>query len=194
MRAEQEIKVLVVEPRKHPYTKTIINELSAMQEIVGGYIECLDIDDEVSVVCNEEGKLIQLPLNRALRDNEGEIWEIVAGTFFVAGNDYENSEFISLTDEQITFYTDMFNHPQEFLMVNGKIVAINVDADDKDHIAEPDDDKPTKDEFLAYRDVQMSGLVNMFNIKKVMELACLRKETIMYIMEHYSDLQNEYCK
>ena len=32
---------------------------------------------------NEEGKLDGLPLNRALRDDNGEIYDVVAGSFLV---------------------------------------------------------------------------------------------------------------
>ena len=34
---------------------------------------------------NDEGKLIGLDLNRSLRDEHGEIYDIVAGTFLVVG-------------------------------------------------------------------------------------------------------------
>ena len=36
-------------------------------------------------VWNDEGKLIGLDLNRSLRDEHGEIYDIVAGTFLVVG-------------------------------------------------------------------------------------------------------------
>ena len=45
------------------------DSLKAMQEIVGGLIEeYMPWDDEVAIICNEEGKMNGLPLNRAVRD------------------------------------------------------------------------------------------------------------------------------
>ena len=36
-------------------------------------------------VCNDEGKLIGLPLNRALYDDEGHLYDIVPGNFLIVG-------------------------------------------------------------------------------------------------------------
>ena len=41
--------------------------------------------DPVGLVLNDEGKLIGLDLNRSLRDEHGEIYDIVASTFLVVG-------------------------------------------------------------------------------------------------------------
>lgn len=37
--------------------------LEFMQEVVGGYIEIVPIGSNLYIVCNEEGKLIELPPN-----------------------------------------------------------------------------------------------------------------------------------
>ena len=99
------IDVLIVEPNKLPYEKTIENTLEAKQEIVGGLIECTGLlkDSDVSIICNEEGKIFGLPLNRDIGH------DIIAGTFIVAGVDYESGEFISLTEEQKERYKNIFN-------------------------------------------------------------------------------------
>ena len=90
------MQVLIVEPMKPPYVKEIGEELEDLQHEVGGYIEALyPFDDEVAVVCNEEGKLDGLELNRALRTDQGEIYDIIAGTFMVVGLTEES--FGSLT-------------------------------------------------------------------------------------------------
>jgi hypothetical protein len=59
----------------------------------------IGIDVDLTVIVNEEGKLIGLPLNRALRDENGEVYDIIAGSFLVAGLTEDN--FGSLTEEQI---------------------------------------------------------------------------------------------
>ena len=57
-----------------------------MQHEVGGHIEAIyPYEDPVALVCNEEGKLEGLPLIRALRDEDGDIYDVVAGTFMVVG-------------------------------------------------------------------------------------------------------------
>ena len=62
------IKVVVVEPMKAPEVREIPATLKAYQELVGGYIECVyPFKDAVALVCNEEGKNICLPPNRAQR-------------------------------------------------------------------------------------------------------------------------------
>ena len=102
------MKVLVVEPMTKPYVKEINGSLEEMQAIVGGYIEGVYCFPDVVLVCNDEGKLLGLPFNRALRyEDTGEVYDIVCGTFFIAGLGEE--DFDSLTDEQIEKYTDMYS-------------------------------------------------------------------------------------
>lgn len=63
----EKIKILYVQEGKLANTISIENNLKTMQELVGGYIETLTLfDDEVVIICNEEGKLCNLPLNRAI--------------------------------------------------------------------------------------------------------------------------------
>lgn len=79
------IKVLVVEPNKAPYVKEIDNTLEAKQEIVGGLIEQLiSPKDDVAIILNEEGKLHNLPMNRALYGPDKQPIDIIRGTFFCA--------------------------------------------------------------------------------------------------------------
>ena len=101
---EEKIKVLYVEPNKLPTEMIIDNTLEKKQELVGGYIQCACLldDDTVSLICNEEGKLDGLPLNRDIG------YDIIAGPFIIVGDDFENGEFISLTDAQIEKYKKRF--------------------------------------------------------------------------------------
>ena len=72
------IAVLVVEPGKEPYVKEIDSGLESLQHEVGGCIEAIyPYEDPVALVCNEEGKLEGLPLNRALRDEDGDIYSFL---------------------------------------------------------------------------------------------------------------------
>ena len=53
-----------------------------------------------------EGKLIDLPLNRPLFDEEGNLYDIIAGTSFVVG--LLEDDFASLSPELIQKYSDRF--------------------------------------------------------------------------------------
>ena len=71
------ITVLMVEPEKKPYVKEIDPGLSSLQHEVGGYIQAVyPFAEPVAIICDEEAKLIGKPLNRALRDEDGDIYEI----------------------------------------------------------------------------------------------------------------------
>lgn len=120
---KEPIEVLLIEPGKVPEPVTISGDLKSMQALVHGYIEAIyPYEDMVALVCNEEGKLDRLPLNRALRDEEGKIYDIVAGSFFICG--LEENDFSSLPPELMEKYKDKFLHPEAFARVNGEIVSI----------------------------------------------------------------------
>lgn len=115
------IKVLVIEPKKKPVVREIEGTLESLQNIVGGYIEVVyPFDDPVGVICNDEGKLIGLPPNRALY-HDGEMYDILVGTVIIAGLGAE--DFCSLSDDLIEKYRGMFYVPQEFMKAYGRIVA-----------------------------------------------------------------------
>ena len=135
--SQNNIKVLVVEPDKCPYTKDIENELHTLQQIVGGYIEAVyPFEDPVAVICSEEGKLIGMPLNRSLRDSEGNIYDIIAGTFLVVG--LTEDDFGSLSPDQIHKFTSHFKTPEAFMRINGRIVSVPVPPKDRSAADEKD--------------------------------------------------------
>ena len=115
------MKVLVVRPMEMPEVQEIDHTLSAMQELVGGTIQRIvggDIeavypfDDPVALVCHGEGKLLGLPMNRALTDGHGVPYDIVCGTFFVAG--LKEDDFASLTEQQIEKYRKKYANEMVF--------------------------------------------------------------------------------
>lgn len=74
---EEKIKVVLCEPGKLARTATIEASLERYQKIVGGYIEAYyPFEEPVCIVCNEEGKITGLPLNRAVYadPNRGKCW------------------------------------------------------------------------------------------------------------------------
>ena len=77
-----------------------------MQAIVGGQIQALyPWEDPVALICNDEGKLLSLPLNRALED-----YDMIAGNFFICG--IEGDAFVSLSDPLMIKYQKKFRYPE----------------------------------------------------------------------------------
>jgi hypothetical protein len=119
------MNVLLVKPKKAAYEAEIGNSLDDLQAVVGGDIQAVyPYDDPVAIVCNDEGKLIGLPLNRALRDENGDVYDIIAGTFFVCG--LGEGDFDSLPPELMEKYKAEFGDPQMFHKINGKILTVKV--------------------------------------------------------------------
>ena len=119
----EKMKVLVVEPLKKPYVKEIDSGLASLQHEVGGYIQAVYPWEEMcAIVCDEEAKLTGKELNRALRDKDGHIYDIVAGTFLIVG--LSEDDFTSLTDEQIQKFSKKFAMPETFLRIGGRLLVV----------------------------------------------------------------------
>ena len=100
------MKILFVEPGKEAQPAEIQGDLKEMQAIVGGRIEALyPWADPVALICNDEGKLLRLPLNRMLED-----YDVIAGNFFICG--IEGDEFVSLSDPLMITYQKKFRYPE----------------------------------------------------------------------------------
>ena len=117
------MKVLMVEPGKTPYEAEIEGGLNSLQAAVGGIIQPVyPYEDPVALICNDEGKLMGLPLNRALYDEDGNIYDIVAGNFLIVGLGEEN--FATLPADLMEKYRQQFEHPEQFIRIAGKILAV----------------------------------------------------------------------
>ena len=150
--APEKMTVLVVEPMKEPYVKEIDPGLHALQAEVGGDIgAAYPFSDPVALVCNDEGKLIGLDLNRGLRDENGEIYDIMAGTFLVVGLGEE--DFTSLSPELAQKYTEHFRQPEQFISLGGQIIAVPV---------EPEKDNPLRTAEMTLEDDygMIDGVIN----------------------------------
>lgn len=103
------MQVVLCEPRKIVIVTKIENKLKTMQNIVGGLIQVIyPFDDNVALVCNDDGKINNLPYNRRLLDRKGNLLDIIAGTLFICSFD-EEGNFTSLTDEQAEKYKNIFS-------------------------------------------------------------------------------------
>jgi hypothetical protein len=117
------LKVLILKTGEKPVLSEINNQLEAMQKVVGGLIECYDLNENTTLVCNEEGKVNGLPVNRKI-DNE-----VIAGDFFIAG--FNGTKIISLTDEQIQIYSKRFETPELILGYSDVKPAFRITSTDR---------------------------------------------------------------
>ncbi len=103
------LRVLIVEPHLPPREAVIENNLEAMQKTVGGLVEFVSMggDNDVLLICNEEGKLMGLDGNRRVGE------DIIAGTFFLCADGGE--KLASLSKEQISEYTARFQEDETFM-------------------------------------------------------------------------------
>lgn len=109
------MKVLIVEPGKEPYVEDIKHSLDEMQKIVGGVIQAVyPYTDRVAIVCNDEGKLEGLPLNRVLKDKQSKVYDVIVGTFFIVG--LSEDDFTDLSPELMEKYKEKFKYPEKFIL------------------------------------------------------------------------------
>ncbi len=96
---EQVIKILVKEVGKIPETKIIKNEWEDFQKIVGGCFEMVRVpftNEMIYMVCNDTGKLDNLPFNFY----EPARYDVIVGNVFFVAGDYEGNT-LSLNKNQI---------------------------------------------------------------------------------------------
>lgn len=93
----KELKVVAFEMGKEPRLVTMKNDLKVFQNFVGGYIEAFCQPDGIIIICNEEGKLKGLPINKIM------FGEPIAGNFFICRSD-KKGDFADVTDEDISFF------------------------------------------------------------------------------------------
>ena len=101
---EKEIRVVIIEPGKPSYRKTIPNTLEAFQDIVGGYIEVVPLPGNLRMIVNEEGKLLSLPKNKAATELY-QISDYIAGTAIITAT--RGEDFVSLDNVTAAFYEDL---------------------------------------------------------------------------------------
>lgn len=134
---KKELDVLLVKPNEYPQKVTIGAELKDLQEAVGGTITATyPFTDPVAIVCNDEGKLLGLPMNRALRDEHGRTYDVLTGSFLVVGLGKE--DFASLSPELAQKYEQHFHQPETFIRLGGHLVILPT----PDEAVQPAEEKP----------------------------------------------------
>ena len=137
--------VLLVRPNMYPQAVQVGCELEDLQKAVGGYIQAVyPFEEPVALVMDEEAKLTGKDLNRALRDEDGDMYDIIAGDFLVVGLGEE--DFSSLSPELMKQFEEHFHQPEMFVRMGRSIMAMPL-PDDKVKKA----DAPAKDAPVPHK-------------------------------------------
>ena len=122
---QETMTVLVVEPRKPPYTAEIPAGLDGLTAAVDGPIAATyPFADQVALICNDEGRSMGLELNRALYDGRGQVYDVVPGTFVIAG--LGDGCFASLPEDMIEKYAQRFQTIEVYAQVGNRTVMFQV--------------------------------------------------------------------
>lgn len=129
MRDNSTITVLMVEPHRHPYLKTVEHTLENLQAMVGGYIEATyPWEDPVALVCDEDGlSKPEQEWNRYIDD-----YHFIRGPFFICGLDEE--DFCDISGEMALKYAEMFWRSEWFERLDGHLMVIREDDGSKPHV------------------------------------------------------------
>lgn len=139
------MKILLCEPGQYARECEIGDKLADMQAVVQGTIEAVyPFDDPVALIANDEGKINGMPLNRGLYGPDGELYDIVAGPFFVCGLGEEN--FADLTPELMQKHKERFNKPELAMRIEGEIISVKVKPYDAYFNQESAEKQPRKKE------------------------------------------------
>jgi hypothetical protein len=121
------LRVLVCRVEQEPVVEEVTPGFESLQKVVGGGLEYIAIEEGIDLWCNDEGRIMGLPLNRRFAARAPSVEPGVAvikmddnladpgqwgyhqihGDFFLARNDAEGST-TSLTDEDIQRFTKLF--------------------------------------------------------------------------------------
>ena len=130
--AQKGMTVIACLPGKTAQVIEIDGSLEGMQKFVGGYIEQIcPFKDPVAIVCNEEGKINRMELNRAVYGETGEMIDIIAGPMFICGLGEE--DFTSIQGEMLEKYMEKFKHPEVFVKIGNDILAMKIPENQNQH-------------------------------------------------------------
>lgn len=98
---EKFLRILYKQVGELPRVMKIENTLKARQKLVGDIIRVIPYKD-VLLLCNEEGKKLNMDINLIFD------YDYIAGDCFAVGDNYKNADFKSLTEQQIEELTKDF--------------------------------------------------------------------------------------
>lgn len=126
MSKPEKLRVVLVEPGRYAREATVDKTLPQELAEDGGLIDaiCLWPEDNVCLILNDTGTIMQTEPNRELPEYGG----IAFGTFFLCGE--KGEDFCSLTDEQVARYLERFCQPELFVPYQNGTLSIPYDRPD----------------------------------------------------------------
>ena len=100
MSKAKKIRVVIKNVNENGKVVEVDNELQTFQNIVNGHIQTYPFVNGMLIICNEEGKLMNLEENFSIPLSDGYVEQIVGNVIFVS---MDGDEFASLSDENISF-------------------------------------------------------------------------------------------
>jgi hypothetical protein len=129
------IKVLIIEPGNEPYAAEIPSGLESLQKQVGGLIQVLypfPCDEPAAILCNDEGKLMQMKPSRAIFDEDGRVMDVIAGPFFICYAPIESETFLSLPDDLKEEMRKKFDMPERYYRSDEGLMVLKYDPKELD--------------------------------------------------------------
>ena len=131
------LRVIVCMPDEYSVVVEIDDSLEAMQGLVGGMIEDWDPFysesdpryENVILVCNEEGKLMQMKPSRAIVDEDGHVMDVIAGPFFICYAPLESERFLSMPEDLEEEFRKKFELPEQFFQTESGIQVVRYEPD-----------------------------------------------------------------
>ena len=143
--------VLLIRPNMYPQAVQIGCELEDLQKAVGGDIQAVyPYEDPVALIMDDDGKMMGKDLNRALRDEDGNMYDIIAGDFLVVGLGEE--DFSSLSPDLMKKYEEHFHQPEMFVRLGRSIMAMPLPDDKVKKADAPAQDAPVPQKKSHDRD------------------------------------------
>lgn len=132
---KEQISVIFCRPGEVAEVVEIENDLEPMQELVDGLIESYDpfyseTDpryENVILVCNEEGKIRQMPPSRVIVYENGHVMDVIAGPFFLCYAPVESERFLSMPADIEEEYRKKYELPEKIYRTEKGIEVIRFD-------------------------------------------------------------------
>ena len=84
------------------------------------------------LICNDEGKLMQMKPSRAIFDEDGRVMDVIAGPFFICYAPIESETFMSLPDDLKEEMRKKFDLPEHYYRSDEGLMVLKYDPKDLD--------------------------------------------------------------
>jgi|GEM_PF-1482963 len=119
---EKTITVLMIEPGKHPYLKTVPHTLENLQALVGDYITATyPWEDEIGLIAGDNSLSdASLEWNRYIDE-----YHFIRGNFYLVG--LSRDDFTDIPMDLAKKYAELFWMPESFVNIGGSLMVIRED-------------------------------------------------------------------